>query len=109
MQNMQKVHKHGLTVAAALVALAIALASTGCATSRPYTKGEWRALGFAAGGQLADVGSTAYGLHKYPNIKEGNGVWGGPTYFQHYSCEGQDEYDAYYESFIIHIITPASS
>ena len=77
MQNMQKVHKHGFTAAAALVALAIALASTGCATSRPYTKDEKWALGHAFVGQIVgDVGTTAYALHKYDNIEEGNGIWG---------------------------------
>ena len=76
MKTMSKVHKHGFAVSAALVALAIALASTGCATSRPYTKGEWLALGGAAVGQLADVGTTAYALHEYDNMEEANGVWG---------------------------------
>jgi hypothetical protein len=72
---MSKVHRNGFTFAAALVALAIALASTGCATSRPYTGREKAALGFAVAGQAWDVGSTAYAVSKYDNLSEANPFW----------------------------------
>ena len=77
MQNMSKLHKHGFAVSAALVALAIALASTGCATSRPYTKGERWALGAAVAGQAYDLGTTAYFTYGTDNIEEANPVFSG--------------------------------
>ena len=72
---MHKEHKHGFTVSAALVALAIALASTGCATSRPYTKAERWAFAGAVAGQAWDVGSTAYAVTAYDNLSESNPMW----------------------------------
>jgi Na+/H+ antiporter NhaA len=73
---MQKEHKRGFTAAAVMVAAAIALMCSGCATSRPYTKGEKWALGGAFIGQGADVLSTAVAISSYDNIEEGNQVWG---------------------------------
>ena len=75
MQNMSKVHKHGFTAAAALVALAIALASTGCSTSRPYTKGERIAFGCAVAGQAWDMGSTYTAIYHTDNLAEANPIW----------------------------------
>ena len=61
------------TVAAILAALIL----TGCATSRPYTKGEkWALAGAFAGQILLDTGSTAYAVYETTNIKEANGTWG---------------------------------
>jgi len=72
---MQKEHKRGFAVAAMLVALAIALMLSGCATSRPYTKGEKWALAGAVVGQAWDVGSTAYAVSNYDNLSESNPMW----------------------------------
>jgi hypothetical protein len=64
--------------ATAAVMAAMVIATSGCVSSRPYTKGEKLALGHAFVGQfIGDVGTTAYGLHKHDNMVEGNDVWGG--------------------------------
>ena len=72
---VDRLHKHGMTFAAVLVAAAVALSLCGCTTSRPYTKGERIAFGCAVAGQAWDMGSTYTAIYHTDNLAEANPLW----------------------------------
>jgi len=52
-----------------------AVIMTGCATSRPYTKGERIAFAGAVAGQAWDMGSTAYAICGTDDFNETNPIF----------------------------------
>jgi hypothetical protein len=61
-------------VTAAMMA-AMVIATSGCATSRPYTKGERIAFAGAVAGQALDMGTTAYFTYGVDGVEEGNPIF----------------------------------
>ena len=75
MQTANKVQRNGMTFAAAMIAAAILIACSGCASTRSYTRGEKvAACGYWVGAAV-DTVSTYEAVTGYDNLCEGNPLY----------------------------------